>query len=510
MATKAPLGSLYAEGPEEQGLVDEIKGSYAKLREALDSRQNQLFDPVLLAMAQGFLSPTKTGSFGESLGNVAAMVGPAQQAQEKRAQEIATMKMELAQRELGQRQATRGEAMFREMLPRAGGQAGVPGAPGATAAPGTPATPGAPATAPQNRQITSEDIARLASMPGMEGKAKILSDMIKSDRDRFSISMNGIVFDKDTKQYLNLEIPGQKQEPFTTRFGRFEMTPYEYSQYKQAESAGEGQQWLDKFRGTTPSGAPAKPAMRPTVAEAAAEAKGAETKATETAKAEVGRTQELIDAGKDATGRLASYSALRSIAARPDAKEIFGIFNRPDFGSALLNLIQEGVKTPGQTSIQAGALEDSLRNIGLKQDQIDRYRFGLSVMANIQLQQAKLAAGQGAISNFERDLFASATLSPKDNPGTILAKLNMLEARANFDRQRSAALRKTKMDADDFMDTPQGQKMSQDYLNQISSIAANMGVRAPARPAQRPAAGNAGPAAAQLREELGLPPQRAR
>lgn len=496
MATKAPLGSLYAGNPEEQTLVDEIKGSYAKLREALDSRQNQLFDPVLLAMSQGFLSPTKTGSFGESLGNVAAMVGPAQQAEEKRSQEIASMKMELAQRELAQRQATRGEAMFREMLPRAGGQAGAPGA-----APGAPATPGAPA--PQGRAITSEDIARLASMPGMEGKAKILSDMIKSDRDRFSISMNGIVFDKDTKQYLNLEIPGQKQEPFTTRFGRFEMTPYEYSQYKQAESAGEGQQWLDKFRGTAPSGAPSRPAVRPTVAETTAEAKGAETKAVETTKAEVGRTQEMIDAGKDATGRLASYSALRSIASRPDAKEIFGIFNRPDFGTALLNLVQEGVQSPGTTTIRAGALEDTLRNIGLPQDQIDRYRFGLSVMANIQLQQAKLAAGQGAISNFERDLFASATLSPKDNPGTILAKLNMLEARANFDRQRAAALRRTKMDADDFLDTPEGQRLSQDYLNQISSLAANMGVKAPARASQRPATGNYGPAASKLREELG-------
>ena len=516
---KAPLGSLYAEGPEEQGLVNEIKGSYAKLREALDTRQNQLFDPVLLAMAQGFLSPTKTGSFGESLGNVAAMVGPAQQAEEKRAQEIASMKMELAQRELAQRQATRGEAMFREMLPRATGQAGAaPGAPseapsaapGApSAATGAPAAPGAPA-ASQARSLTFEDVARLAAQPGQESRAKILKDLLTANRDRFSISMNGIVFDKDTQQYLNLEIPGQKQEPFTTRFGTFPMTPYEYSQYKQAESAGQGKEWMDKFRGVTPSAAPEKPAVRPTVAEAAAETEAAKTRATETTKDVVANTREAINAGKDSTGRLASYSALRSIASRPDAKEIFGIFNRPDFGSALLNLIQEGVKTPGQTSIQAGALEDSLRNIGLPQDQIDRYRFGLSVMANIQLQQAKLAAGQGAISNFERDLFASATLSPKDNPGTILAKLSMLEARANYDKQRAAYLRKTKMDADDFMDTPEGQRMSQDYLNQISSIAANMGVRAPARPTQRPAAGNAGPAAAQLREELGLPPQRAR
>jgi len=508
MATKAPLGSLYAEGPEEQGLVDEIKGSYAKLREALDTRQSQLFDPVLLAMSQGFLSPTKTGSFGEVLGNVAAQVGPAQQAEEKRAQELASMKMELAQRELAQRQATRGEALFREMLPRVPGAPGAPGAaPGTPAEPGTPAKPGAPA-ASQGRLVTPEDIARLAAVPGMEGKAKILNDLIKSNRERFTISMNGIVFDKDTQQYLNLEIPGQKQEPFTTKYGRFEMTPFEYSQYKRAEDEGRGKEWIDKFRGVTPSGAPsstpAKPAIRPTAAEATAEAEAAKTKATETAKAEVSRTQELIDAGKDVTGRLASYSALRTIVSRPDATQIFGILNRPDVGSAILNLIQEGVQSPGTTTIRAGALEDTLRNVGIPQDQIDRYRFGLSVMANIQLQQAKLAAGQGAISNFERDLFANATISPKDNPGTILAKLSMLEARANFDRQRAAALRRSKMDADEFMDTPDGQRMSQDYLSQISRIAANMGGKPPASSTQRPAAGSSGPAAAKLREELGI------
>jgi hypothetical protein len=522
MATKAPLGSLSAEGPEEQALVDEIKGTYAKLRESLEARQNPLFDPVLLAMAQGFLAPTKTGSFGEALGNVAAQVGPAQEAQDKRAQEVANMKMELAQRELAQRQATRGEAMFREMLPRAGGQPGA-ATPGAPATPGTPAAPGAPATQ-QMRPITSADIARLASQPGMEGRAKILSDMIKSDRERFSISMNGIVFDKDTQQYLNLEIPGQKQEPFDTRYGRFNMTPYEYSQYKQAESAGKGKEWIDNFRGVTPapsaapSGAPAapgaapaapsaKPSVRPTVGEQAALDKAAMVKAEKGAESEVQRTQNIIEQGSDVTGRLASIATLRSIASRPDSKQIFGILNRPDVSSAILNLIQEGIKSPGQSSIQVGALEDSLRNIGLPQDQIDRYRFALSTMANIQLQQAKLAAGQGSVSNFERELFASASISPKDTPGTILAKVSMLEARANFDRKRAAALRRSKMDADEFADTPDAQRMVNEYLAEVTNIASNIGVRQTPAATQRPATGNYGPAVDLLREELKRKPR---
>jgi hypothetical protein len=64
--------------------------------DAFEERQNRLIDPVYLAMAQGFLAPTKTGSFGESLGNVAAAVGPAQSAEDKRIMEMAKMRLDMA------------------------------------------------------------------------------------------------------------------------------------------------------------------------------------------------------------------------------------------------------------------------------------------------------------------------------------------------------------------------------------------------------------------------------
>jgi len=72
-----------------------------RIEEILTKRENQLFDPTLLAMAQGFLAPTKTGSFGESLGNVAGAVAPVQANEEKRAMEMAKIRSEMAQQELG-------------------------------------------------------------------------------------------------------------------------------------------------------------------------------------------------------------------------------------------------------------------------------------------------------------------------------------------------------------------------------------------------------------------------
>lgn len=518
MATKAPLASLYAEDVEEERLVSEIKDTYQKLRGALSTRR-QMFDPVLLAAAQGFLAPTKSGSFGESLGNVAALVGPAQEAENKREMELAKMRLELAQGELGMRQAARGEQQFRQLLggqpPKPAGKgeefadtevtAEAAATPGAPAKPATPLPPGRPQAsgAPTGfTNITPRDIAMLASRPGMEGRAKILSDMIKLDQDRYAIAMNGTVFDKVTKTYMDIPIPGQKQEDFETPYGTFRMLPYEYSQFMKAVEAGTGEEWMKNWR----SGKAGTPGRR-TTQEIAAAGEGAKTAAQETAKGEVGRTQSAIEKAEDVTGRLAQYRTLKNIASQKNAKEIFGIFNRPDVGSAILTLVQEGLKAPGAAnSISAPAIENALRNIGLDQNLIDQYQFALSVMATIQLQQAKLAAGQGSVSNFERQLFADASISPRDNPGTILKKVEMLEARANFDRQIAKELRRTKMSLDDFKEQneAQYQRMVDSYLDRVTQIAS--GLRgAPAKGAPRPATPGAyGPARDKLKDELGL------
>ena len=79
---------------------DEYEAAQQNIKDMLAQRENRLFDPTLLAMAQGFLAPTRTGSFGESLGNVAGAVIPAQQAEDKRAMDLAKMRFEVAQQGL--------------------------------------------------------------------------------------------------------------------------------------------------------------------------------------------------------------------------------------------------------------------------------------------------------------------------------------------------------------------------------------------------------------------------
>lgn len=116
MATKSPdITSAYGTDAMQKYL-----DAQKQANDVLEERNNRLFDPTMLAMAQGFFAPTKTGGFGESIGNVAAAVGPAQAAEEKRIMDMAKMRLEMAQQgvqtEIQQKQAELKQRLINEDL----------------------------------------------------------------------------------------------------------------------------------------------------------------------------------------------------------------------------------------------------------------------------------------------------------------------------------------------------------------------------------------------------------
>lgn len=71
------------------------------MSDALTNRKSRI-DPSMLALAQGFLAPTRTGSFGESLGTAIGGYSKAQDAEADRAAQLAKMRYELANAALGE------------------------------------------------------------------------------------------------------------------------------------------------------------------------------------------------------------------------------------------------------------------------------------------------------------------------------------------------------------------------------------------------------------------------
>ena len=164
MANKAPDFTNVIGSDAMQEYLDAQKNA----RDKYEERNNRLFDPTMLAMAQGFLAPTKTGSFGESLGNVAAAVGPAQSAEEKRTMEMAKMRLEMAQQgvqtDIQTKQAQMRQNLINEDLgadspyakPRVAPQVAPQPAPLAAPTGGLPAAPQAPAMPAPSAQAPAQ------------------------------------------------------------------------------------------------------------------------------------------------------------------------------------------------------------------------------------------------------------------------------------------------------------------------------------------------------------------
>lgn len=93
--------AMGADTEDYQKAKAEVDAARAAMISALEDRKNRI-DPSMLALAQGFLSPTRTGSFGESLGSAVGAYSKSQQAEEEQRAKIAQMRYELARAKLGE------------------------------------------------------------------------------------------------------------------------------------------------------------------------------------------------------------------------------------------------------------------------------------------------------------------------------------------------------------------------------------------------------------------------
>ena len=112
------------------------------LKDSLDSRMGLPFDPMLLKVAAGFAKPTKTGSFGESLGYAAEAAVDEGEKEFARKQAMNKLKLELDQKMLD---ITQQGAIMGHRMNRLGGGAPAGGPVGGPV--GGPAGGAAPAVA---------------------------------------------------------------------------------------------------------------------------------------------------------------------------------------------------------------------------------------------------------------------------------------------------------------------------------------------------------------------------
>lgn len=447
---------------------EKYRSALEKITSALEAREANNTQQLLLGIAQGMLTPGPTGSFGESVGQAAGNVNKLMQAQEGAGLENAKMRLQLAQAEREMAQRNRAASAFQGIVSgqQPGQQPGVPaGAPGAPA--GASAAPSAPGGEKTVRSVSMDDALRFAAAyPEQKEFARILMDAAKFESDRFKIAMNGTVFDTMTGKYVDLPIPGQKADEYYVPEigGKLLMTPNEYSSYRKAKEQGNGTQWLQIHMGN-------KEQLPKTSAQIEAQAAADREKATKTAAAETDRTQQTIEAGRGAGTRISHFKTMEGFAKQPGVAALLGYFERPDFLSAAGKFMEEG-------KFGVPQLREVLTNLGAPQDVINNLNVLASMAAQTSIDFSKTyGKGQGAVSDFERRLYASLGPTIKDPLEAFMMKSKLLTAKAEYDRDLAQALRRSKMDVDSFMDTPQYQKVVDAYQNKVYEVA---GIKKPA------------------------------
>jgi hypothetical protein len=239
MATSPLQAALKPVGATESSSADEAYSTaMQQLMSTLEARQNRGSSNTLLAIAEGLLSPTPTGSFGEGLGQAAKAVRGVQAQQEKEQMDLAQMRLQLAQGQREQAQLAAAQQAFRQksgLVPTQGAAGQAAGQPTGQ-------------TSDMKTVSLNDALEFIAAFPNQKELGARMMEAAKTGLDRYSMSMNGIVFDKFAGKYLNVDIPGQKQEPYDTAYGKFNMTPNEYARFDMAQKIGMGGEWMNSFK----------------------------------------------------------------------------------------------------------------------------------------------------------------------------------------------------------------------------------------------------------------------
>lgn len=480
--------SYYTETPGEKKSLEDFLRIQEELEAALNRRQDQLFDPVMLAMAQGFLAPTKTGKFGESLGNVAAAVAPAQQAEEKRMLENIAMRRDLAASKLGAQQASRDEQWLRGLFkqptatptatPAAEGTTppAVPaeGAPAAEPVAGAPLAPKpaeAQATAAPVRglqegstldQLTGPQLSAMAisNNPRVQALAKFVLNLRKDDRENLMVVGGNLV---DTRTREIVFTGAEEQKPYTLPGveGQFLMTPSEYRELigRVGNLTGEARdQAVRNF-------------VRGRQTKEDIEASG--ERARERAKADVKSEEAIFSDAKVAPDLIRSADTLIQLATNPNTKGTFGILAQSGFLGALGQLGENTLRV-GSYNIGIPSIEQAIRTATRSPAEIRAAELASAASTTLELNFRKLFyKNEGSVSNMEAEVVRQLGGSIKDTPEGIVAKAQMIKLRSEFDRKAADVFRaaqKRGISVRDFKDTDEYKAAVKEYDDGIQTV----------------------------------------
>jgi hypothetical protein len=473
MAKQSPLALV--EMPGESESMTKSRQTYIdaqqKMLDALESR-NQLFDPVLLALAQGLLSPTKSGSFGEGIANAAASVAPAMEQERKKNIEMAQIRAELAANQYGA--AQKGEAL------KAFTGAMQPGKPGETITVG-------------GQQYPAEFVGmtpQRAAQIGMYDKelGELANKFLQAMRDEVKVTAEG-AYNVRTGQFTPTPGGAPVNVYVPEHGGDIPMTRQDQVELNEARRKGDGKavrQIINRLTQPLPETAPGEPTPGATAAEGSTarpaitvqererrrkeeEAQldtrtAAEKKLAESA---AGRTSQVFEQASAAKQTDPTYARIETILKEPGIDTVMGVLERNGALAQIGSLVEEAIRV-GNYSIGIPTIRKVLTNAGTPQHLIDRAMELTSAFAQLNFDARKGLGSGTSVSNFEQMMVNQMGLSMMDTAASAKAKLAFLREQAKFRQEIGSALKEARkkspgLQYDDFEETPEFTKMFNDY-----------------------------------------------
>jgi hypothetical protein len=486
---KLDTGAIQAENLEEiskskptglkETVVDELgdqreamNATLLRLRAGLDTRKNQLFDPVLMATSAGFLRPTKTGSFGESLGYAAEGASEAAEKQLLRERENQKLELELAGKEMEFRQQLGGDQFVSQLLGGPKSSAPPPAAGAVTTPTGTLRVPNTTspvdvATAPNPQQVLAaarqggikitDEILLLANRVA----PKMLPALQEIRKSQEGEEKNRIEREKLGIDQEKLQQTTRKVIPRGTRTER-DMTYADAKLYQAAldkyMASGDEQEllkfydskgWLDpeQVRGRKIVKDGAQPEPIPS-SKSQSELDAEKEQMVETqkirAKASEDRGNMVLSRGENAPNM---ESLATDVLSLTDSNtRAFNLMQNATVRDAVLRAVEQGADVGvGPMSVRINlpvrvALQGN-KEYKLTKDDIAALQIFQQKQSAITAEMRKMARtpGEGATDKTEGQLYAAIGLLPTDSAKVLALKSEAMIQRARYD-SRAAQL----------------------------------------------------------------------
>jgi hypothetical protein len=467
-------------------------------KQLLQRTQPNLFDPVLMKMAAGFLAPTKTGSFGESLG-YAAQAG-SEEAEKERARRIDNEKLQFEI--LKYQDAAKRKQQAMGLL---SGLAGPKGE-STTASPTELMPPNQVATAAvknpsilETIKITPDILAAIAATGDKEVYNMALA-MQKSQIQMGQLQLQ----ERDIQQkgFDTVERPHPFDPGATIKLSRENARIFDsidpndenamYAFMAKTKQPG----YFGKYKAPTAptAGAPTTPTegapteetegfKRPPTTSEREEEKLRRTKRIEAdIDADKAEKANLFARQENArSSLLPTATALYNYSTNPETKKAFDYMTKKGLLPAITSLVENGLSV-GNFRIGLPDVQDAMRKAGVQgatDKDIETVRMASQYITKLQLDMAK-ADAKGSISNYEDQLFERANISKNDSARVVALKSELLMTKAKMDdfvatKYADWVKKNPNGYVYEFKQSPEMQKLTNQYNKKLDEIQSKYG-----------------------------------